>query len=312
MTGASYLLCVVNNILSTPCALSFAPLDCHQDSQVSTVEKAEMEEDNKLKEVVRSVYGKVAQDTSQGLSCGNTRSCCGAAAQPDLDYASLLGYSQEECKAVPAESNMGLGCGNPTAIANLKPGEIVLDLGSGGGFDCFLAAKKVGPEGKVIGVDMTPAMISKARLAAEKGGYANVQFRLGEIEHLPVADNSIDVIISNCVINLSTDKARVFADMHRVLKPGGRIAISDIVASKPLPEWVKKNTDLYAGCVAGAVSIQEVKAMLEKCGFEKVKIEVKETSRMFIKKWIPEGLEKEHGEAAEDYVASASIEAVKK
>jgi len=225
--------------------------------------RSNMEEDNKIKETVRDIYGKVAEETSRGRDCGNTRSCCGASAKQDTEYASELGYSADDCDNVPQDANMGLGCGNPTAIAALKPDEVVLDLGSGGGFDCFLAAKKVGPTGKVIGVDMTPSMISKSRLNAEKGKYANVEFRLGEIENLPVADNSVDVIISNCVINLSTNKPRVFAEMHRVLKPGGRLAISDMVASGPLPEKVKNDLALYAGCIAGALSVEEATKLLE-------------------------------------------------
>jgi len=263
-----------------------------------------MEQDNKIKETVRDVYGKVALETSSGRDCGNTKSCCGSSAQPDTQYAHELGYTAEDCGDVPAEANMGLGCGNPTAIAGLKPGETVLDLGSGGGFDCFLAAKKVGPEGRVIGVDMTPAMISKARLTAEKNGYSNVEFRLGEIEYLPVADSTVDVVISNCVINLSTDKGRVFREIKRVLKVGGRIAVSDIVASRPLPDAIKNDLATYAACIAGAMSMEELNDMLKESGFDQIKIEVKEASRSFIQKWLKES-------NAEDYVASASIEAVK-
>jgi SAM-dependent methyltransferase len=270
-----------------------------------------MEEDNKIKETVRTIYGNVASETSAGRDCGNTISCCGASAKPNLDYATDLGYSVEDANQVPPEANMGLGCGNPTAIANLKPGEIVLDLGSGGGFDCFLAAKKVGPLGKVIGVDMTPAMISKARLNAEKGNYSNVEFRLGEIENLPVADSTIDVIISNCVINLSTYKKRVIQEAYRVLKIGGRLAISDIIANRPLPESVKKDLELYAGCVAGAMAVDELSKILDEAGFENINIRAKEASRTFIKKWLPESSAEKHGTAVEEFVASANIEAVK-
>jgi len=199
---------------------------------------------------------------------------------------------------------MGLGCGNPQAIAKLKEGEVVLDLGSGGGFDCFLAARKVGAKGHVIGIDMTPEMLSKARGNAVKGDYKNVEFRLGEIEHLPAADNSVNVIISNCVINLSPDKKQVFREAYRVLKSGGRLAISDVVAFKELPPKVKKDLEAYSGCVAGAAIVSDVKTMLAEAGFSKVKVEMDEASRKFIKDWFP-------GSGIEAYVISAKIEAVK-
>jgi ubiquinone/menaquinone biosynthesis C-methylase UbiE len=199
---------------------------------------------------------------------------------------------------------MGLGCGNPTAIAALKEGEIVLDLGSGGGFDCFLAARKVGKTGRVIGVDMTPEMLQKARLNAKKGGHENVEFRLGEIEHLPVADNSVNVVISNCVLNLSTDKPQVLREAYRVLKPGGRLAVSDIVATEELPDHIKKNLELYSGCMAGATPIKVLQESLDEAGFIHVSINVKEASRQFIKKWS-------YDSGAENYVASATIEGIK-
>lgn len=199
---------------------------------------------------------------------------------------------------------MGLGCGNPQAIAALQAGEVVLDLGSGGGFDCFLAASQVGDSGQVIGVDMTPAMISKARINADKGGYRNVEFRLGEIEHLPVADGTVDVIISNCVINLSPDKAQVFRDSFRVLKSGGRLAISDIVATAELPEDAKRDLALYAGCMAGASLIAELESMMHAAGFERISITPKDASREFIRNWAP-------GRKIEDFVVSANIEAFK-
>jgi arsenite methyltransferase len=205
---------------------------------------------------------------------------------------------------VPQGANMGLGCGNPQAIAALKTGETVLDLGSGGGFDCFLAARQVGETGRVIGVDMTPAMISKARHNAEQGGYRNVEFRLGEIEHLPVADATVDVIISNCVINLSPDKSRVFADAYRVLKPGGRLAISDIVASAELPEHVRTDMALYTGCMAGASLVADIEAMLAASGFTQIRVAPKDESKSFIRDWAPET-------EITDYVVSATIEAVK-
>jgi ubiquinone/menaquinone biosynthesis C-methylase UbiE len=201
-------------------------------------------------------------------------------------------------------ANLGLGCGNPQAIADLKPGETVLDLGSGGGFDCFLAARQVCETGQVIGVDMTPAMVSKARVNAEKGGFQNVEFRLGEIEHLPVADHSVDVILSNCVINLSPDKERVFADCFRVLKPGGRLAISDVVAFADLPAHVQEDMALLTGCMAGAALISELEEMLKEVGFQHVRIRPKEESKTFIRDWAP-------GLPVTDYVVAATIEATR-
>ena len=199
---------------------------------------------------------------------------------------------------------MGLGCGNPQAIAALKAGETVLDLGSGGGFDCFLAANQVGPEGHVIGVDMTPEMVSKARENAARDGYHNVEFRLGEIEHLPAADNSIDAILSNCVINLSPDKPSVYREAFRVLKPGGRLAISDMVAISELPEELKRDLDCYCGCITGTIPADEIKRLLTDAGFQDIRIEFKDESREFVTEWVP-------GKSIEDYVISATIEAVK-
>ena len=218
--------------------------------------------------------------------------------------AERLGYSPDDVVSVPEGSEMGLGCGNPTALASIKPGETILDLGSGGGFDCFLSAKQTGPTGRVIGVDMTSDMVSKARANAVKGGYTNVEFRLGEIENLPAADNTADLIISNCVINLSPDKPRVYRETFRVLKPGGRIAVSDIVALQPIPGWLIADFAAYTGCVAGAASISELKTMLTAAGFEQIRIETKESSREFINDWLP-------GKRAGDYVASANITAIK-
>jgi SAM-dependent methyltransferase len=217
-----------------------------------------------------------------------------------------MGYSKEDISSVPEGANMGLGCGNPVALASLKPGETVVDLGSGGGFDCFLAAKQVGESGLVIGVDMTPDMITKARMNAEKIGSQNVEFRLGEIEHLPVADNSADIIMSNCVINLSPDKAGVFRDAFRILKPGGRLAIADIVATAPLPEEVQQNLALVSACVGGAATIDDTVKMIEDAGFEDIKIQAKDESRKLISEWVT-GESKNAG----DYVVSAYIEAVK-
>lgn len=258
---------------------------------------------DEIRQVVRETYTKVAQAPS-GCGCGP--SCCGGGPEDAVKAisAGVLGYSQTDVESVPEGANMGLGCGNPQAIAALKAGETVLDLGSGGGFDCFLAARQVGDGGRVIGVDMTPEMVSKARANAVKGGYPNVEFRLGEIENLPVADNTADVIISNCVINLSPDKARVFAEAFRALKPGGRLAISDVVATTVLPEEVRRDMALYSGCMAGASLIGELEAALRAAGFERISISPKEESRSFIREWAP-------GRKVEDYVVSANIEAVK-
>ncbi|CAL8071039.1 unnamed protein product [Orchesella dallaii] len=261
-------------------------------------------EEVQVKEAVRKAYAEVAEQNSKGQDCGNVKSCCGAPKQTDIEYNKELGYSEEEVKEVIDGANMGLGCGNPTALAALKPGEIVVDLGSGGGFDCFLAAKRVGPTGHVIGIDMTPEMISKARINAKKGKYDNTEFRLGEIEHLPVADNSVDVIISNCVVNLSTDKPQVLRECGRILKKGGRVAISDIVATSELPESIKKDLELYSGCMAGATPIDQFREGLQAAGFVDIKIDVKEATRNFIKKWS-------YDSGAEQYVASANIEAIK-
>jgi arsenite methyltransferase len=249
-------------------------------------------------ELVRQRYSQAAEADG----CGCAPSCCGTAAPEAVSQA--LGYSASEIAAVPAGANLGLGCGNPQAIAALKPGETVLDLGSGAGFDCFLAAQQVGASGQVIGVDMTPAMVSKARVNAEKGGYPNVEFRLGEIEHLPVADATADVIISNCVINLSPDKARVFAESFRVLKPGGRLAVSDVVAFADLPAFIRDDMALLTGCMAGASTIAELEQMLKAAGFHQIRIDPKTESKSFIREWAP-------GTPITDYVVAATIEAVK-
>jgi SAM-dependent methyltransferase len=215
-----------------------------------------------------------------------------------------LGYTPEDLSAVPEGANLGLGCGNPQAIAALRPGESVLDLGSGGGFDCFLAARQVGPTGHILGVDMTPAMISKARANAERIGVRNVEFRLGEIEHLPVGDASVDVIISNCVVNLSPDKEAVFRDAFRVLRPSGRLAISDVIALAPIPAELRSRIEAFTGCVAGAVDAQGLSAMLHRAGFEDVQVTPRPEMSAFIGDWLP-------GSGAEHYVASATIEARK-
>lgn len=270
--------------------------------QHAAVNTAKNTED--VKREVRSAYGGVAEANNQNKSCGNSRSCCGVSAKSDNGYSQELGYSLEELNSVPEGCNMGLGCGNPQAIASLKQGEVVLDLGAGGGFDVFLAAKQVGPKGKVYGVDMTPEMISKARDNASKNGYRNVEFLLGEIEHLPLPDNTVDVIMSNCVVNLSTNKENVFNESFRVLREGGRLAISDMIAYKPLPPEMINNKELYCNCISGAITINEIKNILTKAGFTDILIEPQENSRMFIKDWVP-------GSDAENYVVSAKIKAVK-
>jgi arsenite methyltransferase len=229
--------------------------------------------EEKIRQKVREGYAKVARE--QRSCCGPASSCCGSAETAD-SIAQKAGYSQDDLAATPEGSNLGLGCGNPVALASLQPGEIVLDLGSGPGFDCFLAARRVGEMGRVIGVDMTPEMLSKARENARKGGYTNVEFRLGEIEHLPVADDSVDVIISNCVINLSTDKSQVFREAFRVLKPGGRLMISDTVLLRPLPDVVQRSVSAYVGCVSGAIQKQDYLATVQSAGFREVRI-LKET-----------------------------------
>lgn len=254
-----------------------------------------------VRQAVRQQYGRVAAGQA---GCGSGGGCCDAPAADASTISQKLGYSAVEVNSGPVGANMGLGCGNPQAIANLKPGETVLDLGSGGGFDCFLAVRQVGEAGRVIGVDMTPEMVSKARHNAEKSGYENVEFRLGEIESLPVANDTADVIISNCVINLSPDKPRVFAEAYRVLKPGGRLAISDVVAFAELPEDIRQDMALYTGCMAGASAVSEIEAMLRSTGFEQVRVAPRDESKSFIRDWAP-------GMPVTDYVISATIEAVK-
>lgn len=269
--------------------------------------------DEEIKEVVRKTYGKIAEaEDSCGCwhpSASEAPSCCGPEASTEASSTAAgasarLGYSVEELESAPAGANMGLGCGNPQAIAALKLGETVVDLGSGGGFDSFLAAKAVGEKGQVIGVDMTPEMVSKARENVVKEGSENVEFRLGEIENLPVPDSSVDVIISNCVINLATDKKKVYGEAFRVLKPGGRLAIMDIVVTAELPKEVRQNIALFTGCVAGATQIDDLKEILENTGFSNITIKSKDDSKEFIRDWVP-------GSRIEEYILSASIEAIK-
>ena len=228
------------------------------------------------RQAVRKAYADIAAGRAGGC-CGPKASCCGA---PDPNaLAKGVGYSDEELAGLPEGANMGLSCGNPTALASLQPGEVILDLGSGGGFDVFVAARKVGPSGRAIGVDMTAEMVARARRNAEtlheSTGLANVDFRLGEIEHLPVADNSVDVVISNCVINLSPDKPQVWREIFRVLKPGGRVAVSDLALLQPLPDALRRSVEALVGCVAGAVSIEETRAMAEAAGLTAIQCEAK-------------------------------------
>ena len=250
------------------------------------------------RDVVRRHYGEIAK--TDGAS-GCAPSCCGG---PSGGGSVELGYARDDLASVPDGADMGLGCGTPLAFAELKEGETVLDLGSGGGLDCFLAAKQVGQSGRVIGVDMTPEMLAKARANAERVAAGNVEFRLGEIERLPVADRVVDVIVSNCVINLSPDKASVFREAFRVLRPGGRLAISDIVASAPLPEAIRGDANALAGCIAGAPALDDLRAMLVDAGFTGVRIDPRPESRTFIRDWLP-------GSGAEEYVVSAAIRATR-
>jgi SAM-dependent methyltransferase len=259
---------------------------------------------DEIRQAVRINYGKVAKNGSAGCACSPSSGCgTGSVPTPDA-IAERIGYSQSELSMLPEGANMGLGCGNPLAIASLKQGETVLDLGCGGGLDCFLAAKAVGEGGYVIGIDMTPEMVEKARQNAARAGIENVDFRLGEIEHLPVADNSIDVIISNCVINLSPEKDKVFQDAYRVLKSGGRLSVSDIVSMSTMPSEVKEDLALHSACIAGASSVEELERMLQDAGFRNISIEANYKSREFIKEWAP-------GSKAEDYIVSAIIRAKK-
>jgi len=256
---------------------------------------------------VRRVYARAAKPEdaccAPSTSSASTSACCDGNT-PGGTAAERLGYHASDVAAVPDGADLGLGCGNPQAIASLRPGEIVLDLGSGAGFDSFLAARAIGAAGRVIGVDMTPEMLAKARDNAAKAGITNVEFRLGEIEALPVANDSVDVIISNCVINLSPDKPRVFREAWRVLKPAGRLAIADTVRTAPMPPEILSDLAAHCGCVAGAASVDELQAMLADAGFSDLRIQARDSSREFIREWLP-------GRNAADYVVSATIEAVK-
>ena len=293
-------------------------------------------EKDEIRNAVRDRYGRVAQanqadkaneaTTDQGAAacCAPTQtiqiearpgeasmdvSCCGPAIISEEQLKKLseyMGYSTEDLESAPPGANMSLGCGNPVALASLKQGETVVDLGSGGGFDCFLASREVGASGQVIGVDMTSDMISLARVNEEKMGTGNVEFRLGEIEHLPVADNTADIIMSNCVINLSPDKMQVYRDAFRVLKPGGRLAISDVLATAELPDEVRQDLNLVSACIGGAATIDDTKAMLTEIGFQDIQIIPNDKSREMITAWDPG-----RSSNAVDYVLSAYIEAIK-
>ena len=267
------------------------------------------ESDEKIRETVRQEYTKIAQGGS---------GCCGSSS-PNK-FAEGIGYTGEDLEVLPEGANMGLSCGNPTAIADLKPGQVVLDLGSGGGFDVFVAAKKLGPDGLAIGVDMTAEMVGKARAGiqkfTEKTGLSNVEFRLGEIEHLPVADNYVDVVISNCVINLSPDKPQVWQEIARVLKPGGKACISDLALKKPVPESILKSVAALVGCIAGAVLIDQTKEMIHKADLKIGNITEKATNIELmldcqdplyaqVKELLPEGTK------VEDYVVSVDVTALK-
>lgn len=271
-----------------------------------------------IRETVREGYARVATSASGASCCGPT--CCGGQTSTADRLAETIGYSAEDLAGLPRGANMGLSCGNPTALAALREGEFVVDLGAGGGFDVFLAARRVGAHGRAIGVDMTPEMVSLARrnqvLFTDRTGLRNVEFRLGEIEHLPLANGSADVVISNCVINLSPDKAQVYSEIARVLRPGGRVAVSDIVLKKPLPEAVRSDAEALVGCVAGALLREELTAILADCGFEDIVLEEKpeyiramEESKDHIAARVRSLIAP--GETMADYIASMNITARK-
>jgi arsenite methyltransferase len=260
-------------------------------------------DDAQIKDMVRARYGGIAAAADASCCAPAAPSCCGPQTASH-DKARRMGYSDAELAAVPEGANLGLGCGNPQAIAALKPGEVVIDLGSGAGFDCFLAARQVGGSGYVIGVDMTHEMVKKARDNAAAIGARNVEFRLGELEHLPVADNTADVVISNCVINLVPDKAQVFRQAFRVLKPGGRLAVSDVINIAPLPAELRADPALLCGCVAGAAPAEGIEAWLSEAGFVDVHVTPNLESREMVEGWAS-------GRGVENYIASAMVEARK-
>jgi arsenite methyltransferase len=259
-------------------------------------------DDAQIKEMVRARYGDIAA-AETSCRAPEAPSCCGSEATPH-DKAQRMGYSEAELTAVPEGANLGLGCGNPQAIAAMQPGEIIVDLGSGAGFDCFLAARQVGDTGRVIGVDMTHEMLKKARDNAARIGAGNVEFRLGELEHLPVADSTADVVISNCVVNLVPDKEQVFREAFRVLRSGGRLAVSDIINTAPLPAGLQSDPALLCGCVAGAAPAERIEDWLTRAGFIDIRVTPKPQSRELIKTWAP-------GRDIENHIVSAMVEARK-
>jgi len=261
------------------------------------------QEPEHIRQDVRQRYGDIARQQRATCCCSSSACCSGRASDEVQAAGARLGYSRGDLAGVPEPASMSLGCGNPSAIASLRPGEVVLDLGCGAGLDCFLAARQVGETGRVIGVDMTPEMLAKARQHAARLGIRNVEFRLGEIEHLPVADKSVDVIISNCVINLSPDKPAVFREAHRVLKPGGRLAIADVVATAPLPDAARQDMALWSACISGAACVDDLEAMLREAGFGQIRIAPQDSSREMIREWAS-------GRDATEYVLSATIEAI--
>jgi arsenite methyltransferase len=255
-----------------------------------------------IKEMVRARYGSIVEASGTADCCVPATSCCGPSTASGAEEKSRqMGYSEAELASVPEGANLGLGCGNPQAIAALRPGEVVIDLGSGAGFDCFLAAQQVGATGHVIGIDMTHEMLKKARENAAKIGAGNVEFRLGELEYLPVADNTADALLSNCVINLVPDKEQVFREAFRVLKPGGRMAISDVVNSAPLPAELQADSALLCGCISGAAPVDRIEAWLVQAGFVDVHVTPQPESRELIATWAP-------GRGIENYVISAIVE----
>src|SRR5215469_2086901 len=261
-------------------------------------------DDSQIKEMVRARYGGIAATTREASCCAPAASACCGPETASHDKARRMGYSEAELAAVPEGANLGLGCGNPQAIAAMEPGEIVVDLGSGAGFDCFLAARQVGDTGRVIGVDMTHEMLKKARDNAAKIGAGNVEFRLGELEHLPIADNTADVVISNCVINLVPDKEQVFREAFRVLKPDGRLAVSDVVNIAPLPDELRADPALLCGCVAGAAPSDRIETWLREAGFVDVRVKPNFESREMVESWAS-------GRGVENYIAPAMVESRK-
>ncbi len=258
---------------------------------------------NKILQAVREHYGRAAKSAGGCGSSPAVSGCCSG--QADVAAAGrVMGYTKEQLQAAGQDANLGLGCGNPHAFSQLREGDVVLDLGSGGGIDCFIAARAVGETGRVIGVDTTPEMVALAKQNAVKMKTANVEFRQGEIEHLPVESESVDVIISNCVINLSPDKEAVFRESYRVLKPTGRLAISDVVTTAPLPAHIRDDVSKLTGCIAGALTVGDLKAVLESVGFQDVVVDLEPQSRQLIEHWLPES-------GVEQYIVSARIEAVK-